>query len=231
MTVTDRAGPARGAAGHAGGGRRRTGSAARESHAHDRRPGAVRLARAAARARRRSRSPASSVPATRRVRAVGVDRQSDAVVRHAPSRPADSQRHRGDGPRGRRRRRAAAARSHRGDRALHAPLAAALRHRQADAEGQHQPVRRGGDAAQRGAAARRPPTTRRSTGLRKRLAAWGVPADAEQIVDGSGLSRHDLIAPEALAVLLKQAHDPAGDVAVRDRRCRSPAWTARSRRG
>ena len=48
-------------------------------------------------------------------------------------------------------------------------------------------------------------------GLRKRLAAWGVPDDAEQLVDGSGLSRHDLIAPEALyLLLLKRVHDPAG---------------------
>ena len=47
-------------------------------------------------------------------------------------------------------------------------------------------------------------------GLRKRFAAWGVPADAGQIVDGSGLSRHDLIAPDALAVLLRRMHDPTG---------------------
>lgn len=47
-------------------------------------------------------------------------------------------------------------------------------------------------------------------GLRKRLTAWGVPDDAEQIVDGSGLSRHDLIAPQALAVILKRMHDPEG---------------------
>jgi len=44
-------------------------------------------------------------------------------------------------------------------------------------------------------------------GLRRRLTAWGLAADAEQIVDGSGLSRHDLITPQALAVLLKREHE------------------------
>jgi len=47
-------------------------------------------------------------------------------------------------------------------------------------------------------------------GVQKRFAAWGVPADAAQIVDGSGLSRHDLIAPQALTLLLQRMHDPAG---------------------
>jgi serine-type D-Ala-D-Ala carboxypeptidase/endopeptidase (penicillin-binding protein 4) len=47
-------------------------------------------------------------------------------------------------------------------------------------------------------------------GLRKRLDAWGVPKDGEHLVDGSGLSRRDLIAAEALYLLLKKAHDPAG---------------------
>jgi len=46
-------------------------------------------------------------------------------------------------------------------------------------------------------------------GLRRRLRAWGLAADAEQIVDGSGLSRHDLITPQALAVLLKREHAAA----------------------
>jgi D-alanyl-D-alanine carboxypeptidase/D-alanyl-D-alanine-endopeptidase (penicillin-binding protein 4) len=36
--------------------------------------------------------------------------------------------------------------------------------------------------------------------------AWGLAPDAAQIVDGSGLSRHDLITPQALAVLLKREH-------------------------
>jgi len=47
-------------------------------------------------------------------------------------------------------------------------------------------------------------------GLRKRLAAWGIPKDGEHLVDGSGLSRRDLIAPETLFALLKRAFEPAG---------------------
>jgi D-alanyl-D-alanine carboxypeptidase/D-alanyl-D-alanine-endopeptidase (penicillin-binding protein 4) len=47
-------------------------------------------------------------------------------------------------------------------------------------------------------------------GLGKRLAAWGIPRDGQHLVDGSGLSRRDLIAPEALMVLLKKAFEPAG---------------------
>ena len=46
-------------------------------------------------------------------------------------------------------------------------------------------------------------------GLRQRFVAWGLASDAAQIVDGSGLSRHDFIAPQALAALLKRAYDPA----------------------
>jgi serine-type D-Ala-D-Ala carboxypeptidase/endopeptidase (penicillin-binding protein 4) len=47
-------------------------------------------------------------------------------------------------------------------------------------------------------------------GLRKRLEAWGIPKDGEDLVDGSGLSRRDLIAADTLYSLLKKAHDPAG---------------------
>ena len=47
-------------------------------------------------------------------------------------------------------------------------------------------------------------------GLRKRLAGWGIPSDSEHLVDGSGLSRRDLIAPETFIVLLKKAFEPAG---------------------
>ena len=53
-------------------------------------------------------------------------------------------------------------------------------------------------------------------GLRTRLASWGIAADAQQIVDGSGLSRRDVIAPEALLVVLA-AHG--------DRRATSPLVT------
>jgi D-alanyl-D-alanine carboxypeptidase/D-alanyl-D-alanine-endopeptidase (penicillin-binding protein 4) len=47
-------------------------------------------------------------------------------------------------------------------------------------------------------------------GLRKRLEAWGIPKDAEHLVDGSGLSRRDLMAPDTLYLLLKRAFEPAG---------------------
>jgi len=47
-------------------------------------------------------------------------------------------------------------------------------------------------------------------GLRKRFAAWGLPEDAAQLVDGSGLSRRDLIAPEMLYLLLRRLQDPDG---------------------
>ena len=65
-------------------------------------------------------------------------------------------------------------------------------------------------------------------GLRKRLAAWGIPKDGEHLVDGSGLSRRDLIAPETLSRAAQEGVRTGRAVAVRERRCRSPAWTARS---
>jgi serine-type D-Ala-D-Ala carboxypeptidase/endopeptidase (penicillin-binding protein 4) len=43
-------------------------------------------------------------------------------------------------------------------------------------------------------------------GLRARLGAWGVAADAQQLVDGSGLSRRDVITAEALVVILRRMH-------------------------
>ena len=39
----------------------------------------------------------------------------------------------------------------------------------------------------------------------------GIPPDAQQIVDGSGLSRRDAISPEALCVLLERMYDPTGE--------------------
>jgi D-alanyl-D-alanine carboxypeptidase/D-alanyl-D-alanine-endopeptidase (penicillin-binding protein 4) len=47
-------------------------------------------------------------------------------------------------------------------------------------------------------------------GLRKRLDAWGVSKDSHHLVDGSGLSRRDLIAPDSLYTLLKKMFEPAG---------------------
>ena len=41
-------------------------------------------------------------------------------------------------------------------------------------------------------------------GLRTKLASWGIAADAQQLVDGSGLSRRDVISPEALMAVLRR---------------------------
>jgi D-alanyl-D-alanine carboxypeptidase/D-alanyl-D-alanine-endopeptidase (penicillin-binding protein 4) len=48
-------------------------------------------------------------------------------------------------------------------------------------------------------------------GLRLRRAAWGVPADSQQLVDGSGLSRRDTIAPDTLLAILKREYDASGE--------------------
>jgi D-alanyl-D-alanine carboxypeptidase/D-alanyl-D-alanine-endopeptidase (penicillin-binding protein 4) len=48
-------------------------------------------------------------------------------------------------------------------------------------------------------------------GLRRRVAAWGVAPDAQQIVDGSGLSRRNALSPEALVVVLQRMYDPKGE--------------------
>ena len=47
-------------------------------------------------------------------------------------------------------------------------------------------------------------------GFGKRLAAWGVPAAAQQQVDGSGLSRRDTMSPETVLTVLQHMHDPSG---------------------
>ncbi len=47
-------------------------------------------------------------------------------------------------------------------------------------------------------------------GVRMRLAAWGLPRDAWQIVDGSGLSRRNAVAPEVLVAILQRMYDPSG---------------------
>ena len=54
-------------------------------------------------------------------------------------------------------------------------------------------------------------------GMRQRLDAWGIPRDAWQIVDGSGLSRRNAVAPEALVAVLQRMYDPSS---------RSPWMTA-----
>lgn len=46
--------------------------------------------------------------------------------------------------------------------------------------------------------------------VRARLESWGIPADGIQIVDGSGLSRRNVIAPDTLVAILRRFHDPSG---------------------
>lgn len=48
-------------------------------------------------------------------------------------------------------------------------------------------------------------------GLQQRLDAWGIPASGQQLVDGSGLSRRNVIAPETLVTVLARMHDRALD--------------------
>ena len=47
-------------------------------------------------------------------------------------------------------------------------------------------------------------------GMRQRMDAWGIPRDAWQIIDGSGLSRRNAIAPEALVATLQRMYDRSG---------------------
>ena len=47
-------------------------------------------------------------------------------------------------------------------------------------------------------------------GMKQRLLSWGVPADGFQLVDGSGLSRRDVLAAETLLAILVRMYDPAG---------------------
>ena len=46
--------------------------------------------------------------------------------------------------------------------------------------------------------------------IRQRLTAWGIPADGFQLVDGSGLSRRDVVTPETLLTVLARMYEPAG---------------------
>ena len=47
-------------------------------------------------------------------------------------------------------------------------------------------------------------------GLRARMAAWGIPPDGWQIVDGSGLSRRNAVAPETFVSILQRMYDASG---------------------
>jgi serine-type D-Ala-D-Ala carboxypeptidase/endopeptidase (penicillin-binding protein 4) len=44
-------------------------------------------------------------------------------------------------------------------------------------------------------------------GLRRRLDDWGIPAEHQQLIDGSGLSRRNTITPEALLSVLRRMHE------------------------
>lgn len=43
--------------------------------------------------------------------------------------------------------------------------------------------------------------------IRSRLTAWGIPADSQQLVDGSGLSRRNTVAADTLVAVLVRMHD------------------------
>ena len=47
-------------------------------------------------------------------------------------------------------------------------------------------------------------------GIKQRLLSWGIPVEGFQIVDGSGLSRRDVISAETLLTVLVRMYDPAG---------------------
>ena len=44
-------------------------------------------------------------------------------------------------------------------------------------------------------------------GIAQKLTAWGIPADGQQIIDGSGLSRRNVMAAETLVLVLQKMHD------------------------
>ena len=70
-----------------------------------------------------------------------------------------------------------------------------------------------GEAVQRLNASGPPPRTNDQAldGIKKRLMSWGISVDAFQLVDGSGLSRRDVLAPEALLTVLTRMYDPVGN--------------------
>lgn len=47
-------------------------------------------------------------------------------------------------------------------------------------------------------------------GMRTRLAAWGLPADGQGLIDGSGLSRRDLVSADTLLAILRRMYDATG---------------------
>jgi D-alanyl-D-alanine carboxypeptidase/D-alanyl-D-alanine-endopeptidase (penicillin-binding protein 4) len=47
-------------------------------------------------------------------------------------------------------------------------------------------------------------------GMGKRLDAWGIPRESWQLVDGSGLSRRNVLAPDAVVDILERMYDSSG---------------------
>ncbi len=70
-----------------------------------------------------------------------------------------------------------------------------------------------GEAVQRLNAAGPPPRSNDQAleAIKRRLTSWGISADAFQLVDGSGLSRRDVLAPEALLNVLSRMYDPSAN--------------------
>jgi len=66
-----------------------------------------------------------------------------------------------------------------------------------------------GEALQRLNGSGPPPRTNDQAleGMKQRLLAWGVPAEGFQMVDGSGLSRRDALAPDTLLTILTHMYD------------------------
>jgi D-alanyl-D-alanine carboxypeptidase/D-alanyl-D-alanine-endopeptidase (penicillin-binding protein 4) len=69
-----------------------------------------------------------------------------------------------------------------------------------------------GEAVQRLNGSGPPPRTNDQAleGVKRRLLSWGVPEDGFQLVDGSGLSRRDVLAPDTLLTILARMYDAGG---------------------
>jgi D-alanyl-D-alanine carboxypeptidase/D-alanyl-D-alanine-endopeptidase (penicillin-binding protein 4) len=70
-----------------------------------------------------------------------------------------------------------------------------------------------GEAVQRLNGSGSPPRTNDQAvnGMKQRLLSWGIPMDGFQLLDGSGLSRRDVLAPDTLLAVLVRMYDP-GDM-------------------
>jgi D-alanyl-D-alanine carboxypeptidase/D-alanyl-D-alanine-endopeptidase (penicillin-binding protein 4) len=70
-----------------------------------------------------------------------------------------------------------------------------------------------GEAVLRLNAAPGPPATNDLAleGARKRMDEWGIPGDAWQIIDGSGLSRRNAVAPAVVMAVLERMFDASND--------------------